>query len=169
MTLYSMKSTFSLRLWILTVPLLLSAPPTASSAPSPSMSGMTPPALLEIVRSDIESGDADSAASKFMVAMAYSFYDARRSSGNASRETFADMTALALADLAADKLGAFAAAGRSLSSQPQKISSLLTAAGRPSYDLSYLGEASAPREGFNPESAWSEIVSGLSRPQLVPR
>lgn len=142
---------------------------TAPAAPPPSTSGMTPPELLEIVRSEIMSGDPTTAASTFMVAMAYSFYDARRSSGPESRRTFADLTALALSELPAESLGAFAVAGRNLSSQPQKISQLLTIAGRPVYDLSYLGDDSAPRKDFNPDSAWSEIVSGLSRPQLVPR
>jgi hypothetical protein len=151
---------------VLAITLILTAPAPLLAQP---MSNMTPPHLLEQVRSEITAGSPASAASSFMVAMAYSFYDARRSSGEESRKVFAELSALALADLPSDQLGSFAAAGRSLASNPMKISDLLSAAGRPTYDLSYLGEGTVSRADFDPQSAWSEVVAGLSRSPLVPR
>lgn len=158
-----------LQMMVASALILFTGPALVSATTPHPMSGMTPPELLDLVRSDISSGNPDRAASTFMVALAYSFYDARRASGNGSRKAFADSAALALSDLPTESLGAFATAGRNLSSNHPKISALLTATGHPSYDLSHLGEGTATQEGFDPASAWSEIISGISRPQLMPR
>lgn len=158
-------------------PQLLSAPPSpqvaapARPAAPPGLSpSLTPPEILGLVSREIGEGRAAPAAQAFFVAMAYSFYDTRRSGTASPKKIFADFSARTLSALPPAQLAEFAAAGRAISSNPARLSSLLESAGRPSYGLEYLGKpAPRPPRDFDPRKSWEEIVSGLSKPGLMPR
>ncbi len=141
----------------------------AVPAPSLQLSSLQPPELMEMVRLAVEHDQNEDAAAAFIVAMAYSSYDSKRTGSQIPRKIFAELAAMTLSALPAHKLAAFASAGRSLSNSPQRILGVLKEAGPPSYSPDYLGDPEITNLDFASSAAWEEVVANLAQGGLAPR